>query len=223
MAFTTAARIAFKKLVDASPVLLEPIYSVKVYVPDEYMGDIIGDMKQAPRPHHGHGPGPTACSACPPRCRWAKCSSTPTDLRSMTQARGSFTMQFERYEEVPAAGLRQEDHRKTPSARRKRRSNIPLFRRATAARDMSFASASARRGAGLYSWERTMEREILLLGDARLYQVCNPVRRGRTCGDAGAHRRHARYHTRLPAENGRGAGHRRAADRRDEARGVHVP
>ena len=46
MAFKTAARIAFKKLVDASPVLLEPIYSVKVYVPDEYMGDIIGDMNK---------------------------------------------------------------------------------------------------------------------------------------------------------------------------------
>ena len=46
MAFKTAARLAFKQLTTANPVLLEPIYTVKVYVPDEYMGDIIGDMNK---------------------------------------------------------------------------------------------------------------------------------------------------------------------------------
>ncbi|MEA5069279.1 MAG: elongation factor G, partial [Christensenellaceae bacterium] len=46
MAFKTAARLAFKKLVDAGPTLLEPIYHVEVQVPDEYMGDIIGDMNK---------------------------------------------------------------------------------------------------------------------------------------------------------------------------------
>ena len=102
MAFKTAARIAFKKLVDASPVLLEPIYSVKVYVPDEYMGDVIGDMnKRRGRIMGMDQVGGLQCvSAEAPLGEMFKYA---TDLRSMTQARGSFTMQFERYEEVPAA------------------------------------------------------------------------------------------------------------------------
>ena len=102
MAFKTAARIAFKKLVDASPVLLEPIYSVKVYVPDEYMGDIIGDMNKRRGRIMGMDQvnGMQCVSAEVPLGEMFKYA---TDLRSMTQARGSFTMQFERYEEVPAA------------------------------------------------------------------------------------------------------------------------
>ena len=102
MAFKTAARLAFKQLTTANPVLLEPIYTVKVYVPDEYMGDIIGDMNKRRGRIMGMDQvdGQQCVSAEVPLGEMYKYT---TDLRSMTQARGSFTMAFERYEEVPAA------------------------------------------------------------------------------------------------------------------------
>ena len=102
MAFKTAARIAFKKLVDASPMLLEPIYHVEVLVPDEYMGDVIGDMNKRRGRIMGMAQenGLQCVTAEAPLAEMYKYA---TDLRSMTQARGFFTMQFERYEEVPAA------------------------------------------------------------------------------------------------------------------------
>lgn len=101
MAFKTAARIAFKKLVDANPVLLEPIYHVEVTVPDEYMGDIIGDFNKRRGRIMGMDQvdGQQLVVAEVPQAEMFKYA---TDLRSMTQARGSFTMRFERYEEVPA-------------------------------------------------------------------------------------------------------------------------
>ncbi len=102
MAFKTAARIAFKKLVDASPALLEPIYHVEVLVPDEYMGDVIGDMNKRRGRIAGMNQvdGLQQVVAEVPQSEMFKYA---TDLRSMTQARGSFTMRFERYEEVPAS------------------------------------------------------------------------------------------------------------------------
>jgi len=101
MAFKTAARIAFKKLVDANPVLLEPIYHVEVLVPDEYMGDVIGDINKRRGRIIGMNPvdGQQQVVAEVPLAEMFKYA---TDLRSMTQARGSFTMRYERYEEVPA-------------------------------------------------------------------------------------------------------------------------
>ena len=101
MAFKTAARLAFKQLTTANPVLLEPIYSVRVLVPDEYMGDIIGDMNKRRGRIMGMNPedGQQCVTAEAPLGEMHKYA---TDLRSMTQARGSFTMKFERYEEVPA-------------------------------------------------------------------------------------------------------------------------
>ena len=101
MAFKTATRLAFKKLVDASPVLLEPIYHVEVLVPDEYMGDIIGDMNKRRGRIAGmeQEDGLQKVIAEVPQSEMFKYA---TDLRSMTQARGSFSMRFERYEEVPA-------------------------------------------------------------------------------------------------------------------------
>ncbi len=102
MAFKTAARLAFKQLTGANPILLEPIYHVEVLVPDEYMGDIIGDMnKRRGRIMGMDQVGGLQCvTAEVPQGEMFKYA---TDLRSMTQARGSFTMRFERYEEVPAA------------------------------------------------------------------------------------------------------------------------
>lgn len=102
MAFKTAARIAYKQCINASPVLLEPIMHVEISVPNEYMGDIMGDVSQ----RRGRILGmeqvgdQQIISAEVPQAEMFKYA---TDLRSMTQAKGSFSMSFERYEEVPAA------------------------------------------------------------------------------------------------------------------------
>ena len=103
MAFKTAARIAYKKgCMDASPTLLEPIMHVEVYVPDEYMGDIMGDMNKRRGRIMGMNQvdGLQKLEAEAPLAEMFKYA---TDLRSMTQARGSFAMKFVRYEEVPAS------------------------------------------------------------------------------------------------------------------------
>lgn len=102
MAFKTAARLAFKKgCQTANPVLLEPIYQYKVLVPDEYMGDIIGDMNR--RRGRILGMNPTAGQQeVVAEAPMAEMFKYATDLRSMTQARGSFMAEFSRYEEVPA-------------------------------------------------------------------------------------------------------------------------
>ncbi len=101
MPFKIAAALAYKKgMAAANPVLLEPIYRVEVLVPDEYMGDIIGDLNKK----RGRILGMEPCgrlqkvSAEAPLAEMFKYA---TDLRSMTQARGSFSMEFSRYEEVP--------------------------------------------------------------------------------------------------------------------------
>ena len=102
MAFKTAARIAYKKgCADASPMLLEPILHVEVTVPDEYMGDIMGDMNKRRGRIIGmnQSNGSQIVEAEAPMSEMFKYA---TDLRSMTQARGSFTTEFARYEEVPA-------------------------------------------------------------------------------------------------------------------------
>ena len=102
MAFKTAARIAYKKgCMEASPVLLEPIMHVEVLVPDEYMGDIMGDMNKRRGRILGMNQvdGLQQLVAEAPLAEMFKYA---TDLRSMTQARGGFTMVFERYEEVPS-------------------------------------------------------------------------------------------------------------------------
>ena len=101
MAFKTAARIAYKQCVNASPVLLEPIMHVDVIVPNEYMGDIMGDMNKRRGRILGmeEKNGKQVISAEVPQAEMFKYA---TDLRSMTQAKGFYKMAFERYEEVPA-------------------------------------------------------------------------------------------------------------------------
>ncbi|BDF58426.1 elongation factor G [Christensenellaceae bacterium] len=102
MAFKVAANLAFKKgMAEANPVLLEPIVKVEVTIPDEYMGDIIGDLNRRRGRILGMNPveGMQEVTAEVPMSEMFKYA---TDLRSMTQARGSFKQTFERYEEVPA-------------------------------------------------------------------------------------------------------------------------
>ena len=101
MAFKIAASLAFKKACrEADPVLLEPVYHVEVVVPDEYMGDVIGDLNKRRGRVLGMEPseeGQLLIAEAP----LAEMFKYATDLRSMTQARGSFRMRFERYEETP--------------------------------------------------------------------------------------------------------------------------
>lgn len=102
MAFKIAASMAFKKGIQvAEPVLLEPIMHVEVTVPDEYMGDIIGDLNKKRGRVLGMEPkdGEQVVIAEVPQGELFKYA---TDLRSMTQARGYFTMKFVKYEEVPS-------------------------------------------------------------------------------------------------------------------------
>lgn len=102
MAFKTAASLAYKKGVkDATPVLLEPVMSVEISIPDEYLGDIMGDINRRRGRVLGmeQKDGMQVVSAEVPMAELFKYA---TDLRSMTQARGSFTMKFLRYEDVPA-------------------------------------------------------------------------------------------------------------------------
>ncbi len=103
MAFKTAASLAFKKgCAEASPVLLEPICTVQVQVPEENMGDIIGDLNRRRGRIQGMNPIGNGMQEVVAEAPMGEMFKYATDLRSMTQARGSFTMKFERYEEMPA-------------------------------------------------------------------------------------------------------------------------
>ncbi|MEA5003449.1 MAG: elongation factor G, partial [Christensenella sp.] len=102
MAFKVAANLAFKKgVAEAGPILLEPIVKVVVTIPDEYMGDIIGDLNRRRGRILGMNPveNMQEVTAEVPMSEMFKYA---TDLRSMTQARGTFKQTFERYEEIPA-------------------------------------------------------------------------------------------------------------------------
>ncbi len=101
MAFKIAGSIAFKEgMKKANPVLLEPIMKVEVVVPEEYMGDIIGDINSRRGRVEGMEAraGAQVIRAFVPL---AEMFGYATDLRSKTQGRGTYTMQFHHYEEVP--------------------------------------------------------------------------------------------------------------------------
>ncbi|MGQ9474139.1 MAG: elongation factor G, partial [Candidatus Caldatribacteriaceae bacterium] len=102
MAFKIAGSMAFRKgAQEANPVLLEPIMSVEVLVPDENMGDVIGDLNARRGRILGMEPqdGYQKVKALVPLAELFRYS---VDLRSITQGRGSFSMRFSHYEEVPA-------------------------------------------------------------------------------------------------------------------------
>lgn len=102
MAFKLAAHIAFKKgMEQAQAVLLEPIAHVEIYIPDEYMGDIMGDMNRRRGRILGMEPNETGYQKVIAEAPQSEMFAYATDLRSMTQARGWFSMKVERYEEVP--------------------------------------------------------------------------------------------------------------------------
>jgi elongation factor G len=102
MAFKLAASVGVKEAVRrAKPVLLEPIMAVEVVVPEEYMGDVIGDLNSRRGRIEGmelRGTSQIIKSFVP----LSEMFGYATDLRSRTQGRGSFTMHFGKYEEVPS-------------------------------------------------------------------------------------------------------------------------
>jgi elongation factor G len=102
IAFKVAGSLAFQEAARrAKPVLLEPVFSVEVVTPEEFVGDVIGDLSR--RRGHMHGQekrgNAQVVSASVPL---AEMFGYATDLRSTTQGRATYTMQFEKYEEVPA-------------------------------------------------------------------------------------------------------------------------
>jgi elongation factor G len=103
MAFKIAASLAFKKGMEAAkPVLLEPIVRVEIVIPEEYMGDVMGDMNKRRGRILGMEQLPDGSQKIVAEAPHAEMFEYAIDLRAMTQARGSFTMEFARYEEVPA-------------------------------------------------------------------------------------------------------------------------
>ena len=102
VAFKSAARLSYKAAcAKASPALIEPIYRYDILVPSDYVGDVIGDLNRRRGRMLGMNPvdGGTEVVAEAPLSEMFKYA---TDLRSMTQARGSFKSEFVRYEDVPA-------------------------------------------------------------------------------------------------------------------------
>jgi elongation factor G len=103
VAFKSAARLSYKAAcAKASPVLIEPIYRYDIQIPMDYMGDIMGDISRRRGRLIGSNPladGLTEVIAEAPLSEMFKYA---TDLRSMTQGRGSFRSEFVRYEDVPA-------------------------------------------------------------------------------------------------------------------------
>ena len=102
MAFKIATRGAFREaMAKAKPMLLEPIMSLRIVFPEEYMGSISGDLNSRRGRILGmdREDGMQVLNAELPQ---AEVYSYPTTLRSMTQGRGSFEMKFERYDPVPS-------------------------------------------------------------------------------------------------------------------------
>ena len=105
MAFKVAASIAYKKgLEQANPILLEPIMKVEILLPNEYMGDVIADINKKRGRVMGmesEGEKQKVTAEVP----LAEVRKYATELRSLTQGRGTFTKEIVRYEEVPEAEL----------------------------------------------------------------------------------------------------------------------
>jgi len=101
MAFKIAGSLAFKKAMEqCSPILLEPVMLVSVFIPDEYMGDVIGDLSSRRGRVLGSDSsgGVTEVRAHVPMAEMMQYAQT---LRSMTGGQGTFTMEFDHYEECP--------------------------------------------------------------------------------------------------------------------------
>jgi elongation factor G len=103
MAFKIAGSMAFKSAAGrAHPVLLEPVMRVEVVVPEEYMGDVIGDITSR-RGHIQSMESRGGSQVINARVPLSEMFGYATDLRSRTQGRGSYSMHFDRYEQAPSS------------------------------------------------------------------------------------------------------------------------
>jgi len=104
IAFKTAAQLAYKAAMpEANPVLLEPIGELKVTIPDNYMGDVMGDITKRRGRVMGMNPTSDGEQVLEAEVPMAEMTSYAIDLRAMTQSRGSYTFHFIRYEDCPPA------------------------------------------------------------------------------------------------------------------------
>ena len=102
MAFKMAAAVAYKEgIPQTAPVLLEPIGTLKVLVPDEMLGDVIGDINKRRGRIIGMNPDENKMQEIVGEVPMAEMSDFSTAMRSITQGTASFTLEIERYEEVP--------------------------------------------------------------------------------------------------------------------------
>ena len=103
MAFKIAASLAFKKgMMEAKPILLEPIAKVEVNIPDEYLGDIMGDMNKRRGRILGMEQQLDGSQIVKAEAPMAEMYTYAIELKSMTQARGTFEVEFLRYDEMPS-------------------------------------------------------------------------------------------------------------------------
>ena len=102
VSFKMAAALAFKKgIVEAKPCLLEPIMHMEIFVPDDNMGDVMGDMNKRRGKILGMEPQANGEQKLLAEAPQAELFDYSLGLRSMTQGRGTFEMTFDRYQEVP--------------------------------------------------------------------------------------------------------------------------
>lgn len=103
MAFKVAASLAFKKgIQEANPVLLEPIMHIEIHAPSNYMGDIMGDMNKRRGKILGSEQADGDTEIIMAEAPQSELFDYAITIRSMTQARGTFEMEFDRYEPVPS-------------------------------------------------------------------------------------------------------------------------
>lgn len=103
MAFKIAGSLAFKKGAEqASPILLEPIMNMKIIVPEQFMGDVMGDLNSRRGRIMGMNPTENGRQMIEAQAPMAEITKYTIDLKAMTQGRGHFSTEFSHYEEVPA-------------------------------------------------------------------------------------------------------------------------
>jgi elongation factor G len=106
IAFKIAGSMAFREAVNkASPVLLEPIMSCEIVTPEDFMGDVIGDLNGRRGKIVGMNPRPGGVQAINAQVPLAQMFGYSTDLRSRSQGRATYTMQFSHYAPAPKTVL----------------------------------------------------------------------------------------------------------------------
>jgi elongation factor G len=102
MAFKIAGSMAFKKgALNAQPVILEPLMKVEVTTPEDWMGDVVGDLNRRRGLIEGMDEGPAGLKIVHSKVPLSEMFGYATDLRSATQGRASYSMEFSEYAEVP--------------------------------------------------------------------------------------------------------------------------